>query len=38
MRAGAFGYVPKPFRLVYLEHLAAAATDQSKAQASRRLA
>ena len=24
--AGAFGYVPKPFNLAYMEHLAAAAT------------
>jgi CheY-like chemotaxis protein len=25
LKAGAFGYVPKPFNLMYMEHLAAAA-------------
>lgn len=29
LEAGAFGYVPKPFTLVYMEHLAAAAVDAS---------
>jgi CheY-like chemotaxis protein len=27
LKAGAFGYVPKPFNLVYMDHMAAAATD-----------
>ena len=28
VKAGAFGYVPKPLNLVYLDHLAALAADQ----------
>ena len=28
VKAGAFGYVPKPLNLVYLDHLAALASDQ----------
>jgi DNA-binding response OmpR family regulator len=30
LKAGAFGYVPKPFNLVYMDHLAAAASLQSR--------
>ena len=29
LKAGAFGYVPKPFNLVYMDHLAAAAAGHS---------
>ena len=30
LKAGAFGYVPKPFNFVYMDHLAAAASLQSR--------
>ena len=30
LKAGAFGYVPKPFNLVYLDHIAAIASAQTR--------
>ena len=32
LKRGAFGWVPKPFDLVYLDHMAAAAVDQNPQQ------
>ena len=29
IRQGAFGYVPKPFNLMYMDHMAAVATEQA---------
>ena len=30
LKAGAFGYVPKPFNLVYMDHMAALASGQAR--------
>jgi len=30
LKQGAFSYVPKPFNLVYMDHMAAVATEQKR--------
>jgi DNA-binding NtrC family response regulator len=30
LKEGAFSYVPKPFNLIYMDHMAALATEQSR--------
>jgi CheY-like chemotaxis protein len=33
LKEGAFSYVPKPFNLIYMDHMAALATEQSRKRA-----